>query len=126
MDPRHQVSPRAPDGSRRRTGLYIGSMRVTPTRAFLAVAFVGSMLYLVYAVNVRDTTQIPALSSGALVLGLVFATLATVGGIETFRASRDNRPARSVLAAVLGGIAGVIALGCFAAAAILSMLAKGP
>ena len=115
MDPRRQVSPRAPDGSRRRTGLYIGSMRVTPTRAFLAVAFVGSMLYLV-----------SALSSGALVLGLVFATLATVGGIETFRASRDNRPARSVLAAVLGGIAGVIALGCFAAAAILAILAKGP
>ena len=99
MDPRRQVSPRAPDGSRRRTGLHVGSMRVTPTRIFLAVAFLGSLLYLLYAVNVRDTTQIPALASGALVLGLVFAMLATVGGIETFQASRANRPARSVLAA---------------------------
>jgi hypothetical protein len=98
-------------------------MRVTPTRVFLAVAFLGSMLYLVYAVNVRDTTQIPALASGALVLGLVFAT---VGGFETYQASRGNRPARSVVAAVLGGIAGVIALACFAAAAILAILSKAP
>lgn len=101
-------------------------MRVTPTRVFLAVAFLGSMLYLVYAVNVRDTTQIPALASGALVLGLVFGMLATVGGLETYHASRGNRPARSVLAAVLGGIAGVIALACFAAAAILAILSKAP
>jgi hypothetical protein len=101
-------------------------MRVTPTRVFLAVAFLGSMLYLAYAVNVRDTTQIPALASGALVLGLLFGMLATVGGIETYQASRGNRPARSVLAAVLGGIAGVIALACFAAAAILAILSKAP
>ncbi len=101
-------------------------MRVTPTRIFLAVAFLGSLLYLVYAVSVRDTTQIPALASGALVLGLVFGMLATVGGIETFQASRTNRPARSVLAAVLGGVAGVIALACFAAAAILAILSRAP
>jgi hypothetical protein len=126
MDPRRQVSARAPDGTRRRTGLHVGSVRVTPTRVFLAVALLGSMLYLVYAVNVRDTTQIPALASGALVLGLVFGMLATVGGFETYQASRGNRPARSVVAAVLGGIAGVIALGCFAAAAILAILSKAP
>lgn len=101
-------------------------MRVTPTRVFLAVAFLGSLLYLAYAVTVRDATQIPALASGALVLGLVFGMLATVGGIETYRASRANRPARSVLAAVLGGVAGMIALGCFAAAAILAILSRAP
>jgi hypothetical protein len=101
-------------------------MRVTPTRVFLAVAFLGSLLYLVYAVNVRDITQIPALASGALVLGLVFGMLATVGGIETYQASRANRPARSVMAAILGGVAGVIALACLAAAAILAILSRAP
>ena len=99
---------------------------MTPTRAFLALAFLGSILYLVYAVSVRDTTQIPALASGALVLGLVFGMLATVGGVETYRAARANRPARSVAAAVMGGMAGMIALGCFAAAAILSILSRAP
>ena len=101
-------------------------MRVTPTRVFLAVAFLGSMLYLVYAVNVRDASQIPALASGALVLGLVFGMLATVGGIETYRAARTVRPARSFLAAVLGGVAGLVSLACFAAAAILAILSRAP
>ena len=86
----------------------------------------GSLLYLVYAVNVRDASQIPALSSGALVLGLVFGMLATVGGIETYRAARTTRPARSFLAAVLGGVAGLVALACFAAAAILAILSRAP
>lgn len=126
MDTRRHVSPRAPDGSRRRTGTFVGPIRVTPTRAFLALAFLGSILYLVYAISVRDTTQIPALASGALVLGLVFGMLATVGGVETYRAARANRPARSVAAAVMGGVAGMIALGCFAAAAILSILSRRP
>src|SRR5450759_2764 len=108
MDPRRQVSPRAPDGSRRRMGLHIGPVRVTPTRVFLAVALLGSLLYLAYAVTVRDTSQIPALASGALVLGLVFGMLATVGGIETYRAARTGRSARAVLAAVTGGVAGTV------------------
>jgi hypothetical protein len=126
MDPRRQVSPRAPDGSRRRTGSYVGPVRVTPTRVFLAVALFGSLLYFIYAVTVRDTSQIPALASGALVLGLVFGMLATVGGIETYRAARVDRPARSVVAAVLGGVAGIVSLGCLAAAAILAILSRAP
>ena len=124
MDPRRQVSPRAPDGSRRRTGPFIGPVRVTPTRVFLAIALLGSLLYLAFAVSVRDASQIPALASGALVLGLVFGMLATVGGIETYRAARANRPARSVIAAILGGVAGIAALACFAAAAILAILSR--
>lgn len=126
MDPRRQVSPRAPDGSRRRTGLYVGPLRVTPTRVFLAVALLGSLLYLVYAISVRDASQIPALASGAFVLGLVFAMLATAGGIETYRSARADLPARSVVAAVLGGAAGIVALACFAAAAILAILSRAP
>ena len=126
MDPWRQVSPRAPDGSRRRTGTFVGRVRVTPTRVFLSVALLGSLLYLGYAISVRDTSQIPALASGALVLGLVFAALATVGGIETYRAARAGRPARSFLAAIAGGVAGLVALACFAAAAILSILSRTP
>ena len=126
MDPWRQVSPRAPDGSRRRTGTFVGRVRVTPTRVFLSVALLGSLLYLGYAISVRDTSQIPALASGALVLGLVFAALATVGGIETYRAARAGRPARSFLAAIAGGVAGLVALACFAAAAILAILSRKP
>jgi uncharacterized membrane protein len=126
MDSRRQVSPRAPDGSRRRTGLHVGPVRVTPTRVFLAVALLGSFLYLAFAVSVRDASQIPALASGALVLGLVFGMLATAGGVETYRSARADRPARSVAAAVLGGVAGIVCLACLAAAAILAILSRSP
>ena len=70
----------------------------------------------------RDNTQIPMLASGAAVLGIVFVALALAGVVATVRAARDDRPGRSVVAAILGGIAGVIAFGCFAVAAVLAML----
>lgn len=119
--PRH-VAPRNPDGTRVREGIWIGPLRVTATRVLVVVALVGSIGYLAYAITVRDQDQIPMLASGAAVLGIVFAALAIAGAIATVRAARDDRPGRSVLNAVLGGIAGIIAFGCFAAAAVLSLL----
>lgn len=120
-DQRH-VSRRNPDGTRAREGLHLGPVRITPTRVILLVAVVGSVGYLAYAVTVRDATQIPMLASGAAVLGLVFAALAVAGAIATVRAARDDRPAASVGAAIFGGIAGVVAFACFAAAAVLALL----
>ncbi len=120
-DPSH-VSRRNPDGTRTRQGLYLGPLRITVTRVILFVAVVGSAGYLAYALTVRDATQIPMLASGAAVLGIVFAAVALAGAIETVRAARADRPARSVVAAIFGGVAGVIACGCFAAAALLALL----
>jgi hypothetical protein len=51
----------------------------------------------------------------------VFVTLATIGAISTFRAASDGRGGRSFVMAILGGIAGIIALGCFGAAIILAL-----
>ncbi len=116
------VSRRNPDGTRAREGAYLGPVRITPTRVMLAIAVVGSLAYLAYAFTVRDATQIPMLASGAAVLGIVFSAVALAGAIETVRAARDDRPGRSVLVAILGGVAGVIAFGCFAAAAVLALL----
>jgi hypothetical protein len=111
------VSRRNPDGTRARVGAHIGPVRVTATRIVLLVAVAGSVGYLVYALTVRDATQIPM-----AVLGIVFAALALAGAIETVRAARADRPGRSVAAAVFGGVAGIVACGCFAAAAVLALL----
>jgi len=116
------VSRRNLDGTRARVGAHIGPVRITATRIVLLVAVAGSVGYLVYAFTVRDATQIPMLASGAAVLGIVFAALALAGAIETVRAARDDRPGRSVAAAVFGGVAGIVACGCFAAAAVLALL----
>jgi hypothetical protein len=120
-DGRH-VSRRNPDGTRAREGAWLGPVRITPTRVIFTVAVIGSVGYLAYAITVRDTAQIPMLASGAAVLGIVFVALAIAGAVETLRAARADRPGRSVAAALFGGIAGVIAFGCFAAAAVLTLL----
>jgi len=123
---RWQVSPRAADGSRRRAGLHIGPLRITPLRVALAVALVGSAIFNLYAVVViRDERQIPMLSSGFLVMGLAFAALAVGGGIATWRAGANGRSGQALAFAVGGGAAGLAAAGCFAAAVVLALLWGG-
>lgn len=94
---------------------------VTPTRVTIAVALIGSLAYLVYAISVRDTRQIPLLASGAGVLGIVFALLAVAGGVSTFRAGRDGHFLRALGMAIAGGVAGMIAAGALAFAFVLAL-----
>lgn len=122
MSGQRHVARRSPDGTRAREGLWLGPLRITATRVILFVAVAGSVAYLVYAITVRDPAQIPMLTSGAAVLGIVFTALAIAGVAETIRAARAGRAGRSVLTAILGGIAALVAFGCFAAAAVLALL----
>jgi hypothetical protein len=119
------VAPRNPDGTRAREGLFLGPVRITVMRVVLLIAVIGSVGYLAYAITVRDAAQIPMLASGAAVLGIVFGALAIAGAVETLRAARADRPGRSVAAAIFGGVAGVVAFGCLAAAVVLALLWSG-
>jgi hypothetical protein len=103
-------------------GPHIGPLRLTPTRVTLFIALVGSAAFLVYAISVRDTDQIPMLSSGAFVLGLVFSALALAGAVGTYRTGRDGSGGRAFVNAILGGVAAVIAFGCFSGALILALV----
>ena len=106
----------------RRRGPHIGPVAITPVRVFLSVALLGSLAYVAYAATVRDSAQIPALTGGALFLGLVFVALALAGLRETLRCARDGRAGRSVVAAVFGGVAGMVAFACFAWAMLGALL----
>jgi hypothetical protein len=121
-DDRWQVSPRNPDGTRRRLGPHVGPIRLTPTRVTLFVALVGSGLFLAYSFTVRDASQIPLLSSGAGVLGIVFSALAVAGVIGTVQAARDRHGGRAMMLALAGGITALIAAFCFASAIILALV----
>ena len=125
MDDPTQVSPRNTDGSRGRrpsSGLRIGPIAITPTRVMLVIAVVGSLAFLAYALTVRESTQIPLLAAGLLVLGLVFGALAGSGVIATYQAGADGRPFRAMGLAILGGMASIIALLCIAGAILGAML----
>jgi hypothetical protein len=107
-------------------GPRLGPIPITVTGVLIVVALVLSLAYLAYGITVRDPSQIPLLASGAVVLGLVFAAIAFVGARAAWRSSIDRRDARAFGHALLGGIASLVAAGCFSAAIILIMLRNGP
>jgi len=120
---RSHVVPRRPDGSRGRNGPHLGPLRITPVRTVLAIAFVGALAYIAYAVlRVEDAAQIPMVASGTTVLGLVFTALSVGAAIRMWRAWQDGLTGRTVLFAVSGGVAGMIALGAFAGALVLALV----
>jgi len=120
------VVPRRSNGSRGRLGPHVGPIRITPTRAVLAIAFVGSLAYIAYAIlRVEDSAQIPMVTTGTAVLGLVFTALSVGGAIRMWRAWQDRMQGRTVFFAIAGGIAGMIALGCFAGAIVLALMWGG-
>lgn len=92
---------------------------------FLALALIGSVAFALYAVTVRDASQIPLLAAGAVVLGIVFAVLALFAIRATWRAGIDARNGQSLVLGVGGGIAAIIAAGCIAGAIILFLLSQG-
>ncbi|HYM83117.1 MAG TPA: hypothetical protein VEY67_03070 [Candidatus Dormibacteraeota bacterium] len=126
IDERWQVSPRRPDGSRGTAGPHLGRIRLTPIRVTLGIALVGSLVFAIYAITVRDASQIPLLATGALVLGLVFAALAVAGAVSTYRAASEGRSGAAFAQALLGGAAAIVAFGCLAIAVILALVWHPP
>ena len=102
------------------------SLVVTPTSVVFVIALIGSIVYLFYAITVRDASQIPLLASGAAVLGLVFGAFSILGLVSTWRSSVHGRDGRAFGHALVGGISFLVAAGCFAAAIILGILARSP
>jgi hypothetical protein len=118
------VSPRGRQpASSGRNPVASGGFRLSPGVVFLAIALVLSVVYLVYALTVRDTSQIPLLASGAVVLGIAFAALALYCLSAVWRAGVDGRGGTAILLGLVGGVAAVIAAGCVAGAIVLFMLA---
>ena len=93
--------------------------RLTPGVVFLAVAILGSVLYMVFVISVRDSSQIPLMASGAVVLALVFGALAIYSLRSVLRAGLEpDAGGRAMLIALIGGVAAMAAAG-FAAGAII-------
>lgn len=103
-----------------------GGRRITPGAVFLGVAIIGSIIYMAYAVTVREASQIPLLASGLVVLAIVFGALAGYSLRETWRAGADGRGRRALLNSLIGGVAAMIAAVCLAFAIIGFQVATLP
>jgi hypothetical protein len=119
---------RRPAPARRATteGRAGSGRRISPGVVFLAIAMVGSIIYGAYTVTVRDTTQIPLLASGAIVLAVVFAALAAYSLRATLRAGTDGRDGHALMVSLVGGGAAIAAAGFAAGAIVLFQVASGP
>ena len=113
------VSPRGQPGQ---PGQSEG-FRLSPGVVFLAIALVLSVVYGIYALTVRDTSQIPLLASGAVVVGIAFGALALYSLSAVVAGRHDGRGGRAILLGIVGGVAAMVAAGCLAVAIILFMLA---
>ena len=71
--------------------------RISPGVVFLAIALIGSIAYVAFAITVRDASQIPLLASGAVVLAIVFGALAVYCLRATWRGGQPGpgRPRRA-------------------------------
>jgi uncharacterized membrane protein len=99
---------------------------ITPGVVFLALALIGSLVFALYAVTVRDASQIPLLAAGGVVLGIVFLALAGYTLRSTWRAGVAERNGRALALGLGGGIAAIIGAGCIAGAIILYLLSQTP
>ena len=119
------VSPRRPDGSRGRFGRYIGPVRITPIRVVLVIALFGALAFIALAIlTVKDTSQIPMVAAGSFVLALVFVAFSVGSAIRMLRAWQEGLQGETIVFALLGGIAGAIALGCLAGVLVLALVWK--
>ena len=98
----------------------------SPGLIFLAVALLGSLLFALYAITVRDASQIPLLASGAVAVGIAFLALAVYSVRATWEAGILGRNGRALGLAFAGGLAAIIGSGCLAGAIILFMLSRPP
>jgi hypothetical protein len=97
---------------------------ISPGIVFLAIAVIGSVAFALYAVTVRDASQIPLLAAGAAALGIAFVALAVYTLRAVWLAGVDGRTGKAMLLAFGGGIAAIIGAGCLAAAIILFLLSR--
>lgn len=102
---------------------HLGRFAVTPFRVIVVLAFIGSIAYVVYAIlKVRDSSQIGMVMTGLGVLGFAFTATSGGGAVRMWQAWKLGLQTPTVLWAMFGGIAGMMAIGCFAGVLVFSLL----
>jgi type VI protein secretion system component VasF len=121
VPPPDAATPETPEApARRRRGRLL-----TPVRVTLGIALLVSAGVVGYGLLVRDATQMPVLTAGTYIIGVVFALLALAGAWAAYRQAQEGSGGRALVYAVLGGLAALLAAGSFAGAIILTLTLDG-
>ena len=105
-----------------RQGLYVGPVKVTLLLVVVILVLLGSLVFNAWVVrSVRDD-QIPLLAVGFVAMGAAFAAIAVGALVGIWRAASRAAGGRSFALALVGGLAGLAAIGCFAITALLTLV----
>ena len=121
---------RSADGSRTGARPASGSARphiaqfaITPFRVVLVVASFVALAYIAWAIlKVEDSAQIPMVTSGIGALGVIFAATSAGSAVRLWQCWKDGLQSQTIVWAIVGGVAGMVALGCFAGTLVLSLV----
>jgi hypothetical protein len=116
------VPAQEPTRSPQRRGPYIGPLKITPAVVLVAIALIGSAAFVLYVTFRVEDGQIPLLGAGFGVMGACFAAIAIGSLVEMWRAASRARAGRALALAIVGGGAGLIAIGCFTFTALATMV----
>jgi hypothetical protein len=104
------------------TQRHLGPFPITPISVVVALVLLGSFVFIGYVtISVHDN-QIPLLAMGFVAFGAGWAAVAVGALVSMWRAASYARQGRATLLALAGGICGLGAIGCFAIAALLTLV----
>ncbi len=108
-------TPAAPVTSRR-------PRRISLPGVVIGLAVLGSSAFIGYVVLRVEDNQIPLMASGFVVLGASLGAVAAWSVLGMWRAASRARGGRAFGLAIVGGLAGLGAIGCFTVAALSALV----
>jgi len=105
-----------------RQGPHVGPIPITAVNLLIALGVVGSLVWIAYVVAAIDEEQIPLLAAGFAVLGASFVAIAISALVEMWRAASRARGGRALALAIVGGLSGLAAIGCFTVTALSALV----
>lgn len=107
----------------RRVRLRVGRVVVTPLGVLIAVLIVGGPVLMLYAIaSVKDEGQVTLLEIGTVGMAIGFGLWTLVSLRAMWRAASAARSGRAMAFAIIGGLAGIGAIGSLAMTLILALL----
>ena len=96
--------------------------RISLPGIVIGLTMLGSLIYIGYVVLRIEDNQIPLMAAGFVVLGASLAAIALWTVVGMWRAASRARGGRAFALAIVGGLAGLGAIGCFTVAALAALV----
>ena len=108
---------------RRDRGPRLGPIVITPFNVLVAALFVASPAVMLYAIaSVKDEGQVTLLELGSVGMIVAFTLVALASLRAMWHAAGMARSGRAMALAIVGGLAGIGAIGSLAVTLILALV----